>query len=595
MEEPLVELADIIKGLDSISSFNHNSRTGISHQRTQKLRVIHTDNELHQILYLVDCHVPTLREKAAMRYEKLLNTEDQNSKLQLQMLKDIITPKCSWSLKNEASELKRIIAELPKEWTAVQLTTQFDPKDQENLDLKVYQTKGLYLTLFNCGQDAVDPLLITLDPPRLNGAKLDLLQLLMNALDKNSARLFSTSNKKFFKNRNAKKLYILQAEEVELTVANVIQDAEKHWLRLWRCLLLGKLQDQLAEQTIWNNLQEIFKILLKGVTVNKKHKQLLFYILKGASFLTQEEIFEGVKYCLGNVCNEGTLKNVAHMVKEKNLQFHIDNSDLLRHPVILIIDETLDSIPWEMMDVLKNESVSRVPSLHFLYFLYKIHEKDIENGQKIISNYTNGNFIVNPDVNLDSMEVRMMSFYKYWLPKWGGMNGRKPTNEEFFELLKSSDIFAYSGHGNGSHIMTVEMLQKIHVKGVVLLFGCASSRITRLGPQTETYGAYHMYLMSRCPTVVGMLWPVTDVSMDLLTTEFISNWVPSAAPIAWTNVEKEPWIRGGGSFVAVEKPTKVQNNLELLRAISYCKRNTSHYMTKAACVVRGLPIKIKPT
>lgn len=45
--------------------------------------------------------------------------------------------------------------------------------------------------------------------------------------------------------------------------------------------------------------------------------------------------------------------------------------------------------------------------------------------------------------------------------------------------------------------MVVETLQKIKLKAVVLLFGCASTRINRLGPQVSTYGSYHMFLISR--------------------------------------------------------------------------------------------------
>ena len=45
--------------------------------------------------------------------------------------------------------------------------------------------------------------------------------------------------------------------------------------------------------------------------------------------------------------------------------------------------QALDSIPWEMLDVLEDEPVSRLPSLHFVYFLFKAHEKNIEAGHKV--------------------------------------------------------------------------------------------------------------------------------------------------------------------------------------------------------------------
>lgn len=113
-----------------------------------------------------------------------------------------------------------------------------------------------------------------------------------------------------------------------------------------------------------------------------------------------------------------------------------------------------------MMEVLHNQPVSRVPSFHFVYFLYKVHEASIKDGYKVIctftskvlsllsyfqilENYENGKIIMNPDGDLDSMASRMLSFYRYWLPKWDGVYNEKPSHEQFCDLLQKADIFAY--------------------------------------------------------------------------------------------------------------------------------------------------------
>lgn len=58
-------------------------------------------------------------------------------------------------------------------------------------------------------------------------------------------------------------------------------------------------------------------------------------------------------------------------------------------------------------------------------------------------------------------------------------------------------FFRYNGHGSGSHLISMEKVQKRHIKAVVLLFGCGSTKIKRIDPQVEMYGSYHMYLIAR--------------------------------------------------------------------------------------------------
>lgn len=95
-----------------------------------------------------------------------------------------------------------------------------------------------------------------------------------------------------------------------------------------------------------------------------------------------------------------------------------------------------------MIDVLNDEPVSRVPSLQFIYALFKEHEKDIVGGHKIVSDFDKGTYIVNPDMDLRNMEIRMMNFFNYWTPNWIGTSGCQLDSTEFFELLTSSDIFS---------------------------------------------------------------------------------------------------------------------------------------------------------
>lgn len=93
-----------------------------------------------------------------------------------------------------------------------------------------------------------------------------------------------------------------------------------------------------------------------------------------------------------------------------------------------------------MIDVLADHPISRIPSLHFAYALYKEHEQTIVDGHKQVSS-TVGNYIINPGLDLKKMEIRLKHFFEFWIPQWQGMVGQTPTSDEFSELLTSSDIF----------------------------------------------------------------------------------------------------------------------------------------------------------
>lgn len=95
-----------------------------------------------------------------------------------------------------------------------------------------------------------------------------------------------------------------------------------------------------------------------------------------------------------------------------------------------------------MLDILQDHPVSRMPSLHFTYALFKEHENSISDGIKTNIDYNKGRYIINPDLDLKRMETRLQSFFKYWTPNWNGLVGVTPSCEEFEEMLINSDIFS---------------------------------------------------------------------------------------------------------------------------------------------------------
>lgn len=45
-----------------------------------------------------------------------------------------------------------------------------------------------------------------------------------------------------------------------------------------------------------------------------------------------------------------------------------------------------------------------------------------------------------------------------------------------------------------------------------------------------------------------MLWEVTDLDTDILTTEILSNWIPNSQKPHWKYVDKTKWKTGDQSM-----------------------------------------------
>lgn len=101
----------------------------------------------------------------------------------------------------------------------------------------------------------------------------------------------------------------------------------------------------------------------------------------------------------------------------------------------------MDFLPFESMEILKNNPITRFSSLYVAYALFKEHEHTIKDGCKIIKARDNfGTCIVNPSGDLYQMEKRLALFINYWLPKWKSLYNTKPNEDTFIDALVNYDI-----------------------------------------------------------------------------------------------------------------------------------------------------------
>lgn len=547
---------------------------------------------------------------------------------------------------NNTKNLRSILKELPKEWTIVQLTAPYNPNENlKPLDEFKTEISSIYLSVLtndyiDC--DAYGAYTMHLPANSVKEGENPLFVELYSLLDDNYKTIEKPhllNNKRLLKN------YWDKREEIDLRLKSVINVMDREWLGGWKCLLNGRLVDT----TIKSKIKKLVDDVIADwgfIQLTKMQRTLFYNLIEGCHWLSSTETkitirkiltecgnLDQMKSSLNNKgcieCNEefkflnelcvkclakgfeaihkctlvDGIKAFSETVsKVKDSHSRSDLKMAKRHPVILIVDELLDTFPWESLPILNIHPVSRIENIHFLYYLYKIHEKNITDGY-FAAKPESGRYIINPEQNLDRMEKRMTSFVQYWCPEWIGDISKPPAPDIFVDYLKEADMFLYCGHGSGCQFASGAKGGGVEGarggRAAALLSGCGSVRLTRPGGRAPSAGAHHYYHIATSPMVVGMLWEVTDLEVDKLVSTLLALYIPSNAPVTWDKVGKSQWS-SGILETNVEQDTfneKRENPCErdLLRAIALSRRSTKYIMIAMSVVARGIPIRIIDT
>lgn len=163
-------------------------------------------NELEAIYHLIESHVPGLRQKTVLRYEKILTSKDSHRSLS----KSHVAFDCSTSNVNpKVDDLLRKIHEMPSEWTIVHITPSFH--QQENVEISKEQnyTKSLYLSVFSCGIDRVKPFSVRVEAPKcsVDSSLMELVEEMYSILVENKNTLIAPKEIRRFKSVSDKMDY----------------------------------------------------------------------------------------------------------------------------------------------------------------------------------------------------------------------------------------------------------------------------------------------------------------------------------------------------------------------------------------------------
>jgi separase len=195
-----------------------------------------------------------------------------------------------------------------------------------------------------------------------------------------------------------------------------------------------------------------------------------------------------------------------------------------RGPVVLVLDERLQRLPWEGMECLRACPVSRAPSLAFVL---------AHGGSRAASegiNVSGAFYVLDPEGNLPRTRAALAPLARDLESRlgWEGVTGSAPSEELVGKELVERGLLLYCGHGAGERLIRREVVAKLPRCAAVLLMGCSSGQLHLQG-DFEPSGMAAAYFSAGCPALVANLWDVTDKDIDRFTEEVVGAFTAKPA------------------------------------------------------------------
>ncbi|KAK6970622.1 separin [Biomphalaria glabrata] len=205
-----------------------------------------------------------------------------------------------------------------------------------------------------------------------------------------------------------------------------------------------------------------------------------------------------------------------------------------RGPVILLLDKTLNKLPWECMPDLAQETITRMPSLSALQAFLALHTIKRTSGFQHGVDRDNVVAVIDPETNLsNAVNVLLPQLERY--KGWTSLVQKAPTVADLKNFLKNHSLYLYCGHGWGNQFVGGDDLQMFRAKAAAVLMGCQSGKLDYKSKLDGDGGPLY-FLLAGCPSVIGNLWLVTDKDIDKLTSKFTAEWMAQTKPVTMSQI-----------------------------------------------------------
>ncbi|XP_059138752.1 uncharacterized protein LOC131927103 [Physella acuta] len=318
-------------------------------------------------------------------------------------------------------------------------------------------------------------------------------------------------------------------------IKNVVQYLQEMFLSSHKWLLRGRVDlvgqpkvSQLLETAAQNAVDTVLHQLKYQLNYNTVR------VLLEAVLCAHEQDVTSLFACVWPQDVSSLVSQICLQLQGEVAQAYGEECLVTRGPVVLILDKTLNKLPWESMPDFLTEMVTRVPSLVTLDALLALHQN------KLVSSYRRGVdrdsavAVIDPETNLlNAVNVLLPQFQQY--DGWNCLSQKAPTVLDLKDFLSNNALYLYCGHGWGSQFVGGDDLQMLNAKAVAVLMGCDSGKLD-YKPRLDGDGGPLYFLLAGCPTVVGNLWVVTDKDINLLTSSLMTEWMSQKKPVPLSHV-----------------------------------------------------------
>ena len=370
--------------------------------------------------------------------------------------------------------------------------------------------------------------------------------------------------------KNKSKWWITRTK-ANTALSETLNQIESEWFSIWRGIFLGKIT--ISQDFVTTSIQKLMQFLSPIVQIPHFQMELyseLFEVILESFPLLKPAQLELILTQMFPDLESNNFKIISNKISLLSEELYENIADLLdkfectplsvpRGHIFLILDPNLHRIPWENLPILSNQSISRVPSLHFLFLLAQKYNNDSN------IDLANGFYVLNPQGDLLRCENDFQKLFRSL--KWDGVSGQPP--EALIDSVSTRDLYVYCGHGSGSEYINKEKLLNIKGKAFTMLMGCSTSRLSIEGPY-EYPNMLLLLLLAGFPTIIGTLWLVTDSEINLFTKKLIQEIVKNDDLRFFQGFDRQNTL-----------------SLALQQARLSCKLR---FVTGAAPIIYGLPL-----
>ncbi|XP_037026730.1 separin-like [Bradysia coprophila] len=377
------------------------------------------------------------------------------------------------------TELMGLCRQLPNEWTVIQLCKAVNPEVFRQSRDELLRHPGIIFITLICY-----PMSERFDhrPIKIALNQKDLQELYESAHDL-TTNLNANSHDQISK---------ISEKEFNETIVSKL----KKLLGPWIVCFSGKSISSSDDTEVIDKL-DLF-LAQSQHQFSKRQQMLMCLIVRRIYMLTKENVKDAALFISKTKYEYWDLWDFF-----EDLKLTSKKSSPNSYPVILVVDEHIDFMFWEMCNV--HQEFTRVDSMALLLKLFFLHQDNISEGYFNVKG-KKASAVIDPDRTLPGFVGTMRPFMKI-LPtvSCNFLVDKEPEFTDLKSMLGHSDVYVYCGHGSGVQFISSYETCQLSTNAVVFLMGCSSVAFhSRCGYSLAT-AAHHYYHIAKSPAVIGHL------------------------------------------------------------------------------------------